>query len=114
MKINLHSLKFRLILLVILIVAFSNVTLTLVANKLSTSTVESTVSQMMSAVTDSAVSKIVGETERHFRVAETVAAMDFVRDPHVSIKEKCERLRQVRKISEDYENVSFYVLSLIV
>ncbi len=108
MKINLHSLKFRLILLVILIVAFSNVTLTIVANKLSSSTVESTVKQMMSAVTDSAVSKIVGETERHFRVAETVAAMDFVRDPRISIKEKCERLRQVRKISEDYENVSFY------
>ena len=108
MKINFHSLQFRLIAMVIAIVVVSNVTLAFVADKLSTSTVEETVHQLMDSVTESAVSKIIGETERHFRVAETVAAMDFVRDSNISLLEKCERLRAVSKISEDYENVSFY------
>ena len=108
MRINLHSLQFRLMAMVISIVVVSNVTLAVVADRLSTSTTEDTVHQLMDSVTESAVSKIIGETERHFRVAETVAAMDFVRDPDVPLLEKCERLRAVAKISEDYENVSFY------
>ena len=108
MKINLHSLQFRLMALVIAIAAVSNITLAIVADNLSTSTVEDTVHQLMNAVTDTAVTDIKGDTERHFRVAETVAAMDFVRDPDVSLLEKCERLRAIAKISTEYENVSFY------
>ncbi|MBR1403991.1 MAG: methyl-accepting chemotaxis protein [Treponema sp.] len=108
MKINLHSLQFRLMAMVIAITVVSNVTLAIVADNLSSSTVQETVHQLMNSVTESAVSKIKGETERHFRVAETVAAMDFVRDPNVSVLEKCERLRAISKISDDYENVSFY------
>ncbi|MBQ8013612.1 MAG: HAMP domain-containing protein [Treponema sp.] len=108
MKINFHSLQFRLMAMVIAIVAVSNIALAVVANRLSTSTTQDTVRQLMDAVTESAVSKIIGETERHFRVSETVAAMDFVRDPEISVLEKCERLRAIAKISEDYENVSFY------
>ena len=108
MKINFHSLEFRLIAFVLAIVAVSNVALALIADNLSTSTVEATVHQLMDAVTDSAAGKIKGETERHFRVAETVAAMDFVRNTEVSTLEKCERLRAIAEISEDYENVAFY------
>ncbi len=94
--------------LVILIAIISNVALTIVATKLSSATVEDTVHQLMDSVTDNVVSKVTAETQKTFKVAETVAAIDFVRNPNVSILEKCERLRAIAKIDSDYENISFY------
>ena len=108
MKFNIHSLQFRLMTMVIAIVVVSNVLLAVVADKLSTATVEDTVHQLMDAVTDSAAGKIKGEMEKHTRIVNAVAAIDFVRDPNVPLLEKCERLRALSAISEEYENVSFY------
>ncbi|MCR5724378.1 MAG: HAMP domain-containing protein [Treponema sp.] len=108
MRINLHSLQFRLIAMVLAIVVVSNVALTVIADNLSSATVTETVHQLMDAVTDSAASKIQGEIEKHVRLVETVSAIDFVRDPAVPLAEKCVRLRALSKISDDYENVAFY------
>lgn len=108
MKVNVHSLKFRLIAMVFVIVVVSNVSLALIARSLSTDTVTATVHQLMEAVTDSAAGKVKGEIEKTVRMTDAVATIDFVRDPSVSLLEKCERLRALAKVSDDYENVSFY------
>ncbi|MBR1535937.1 MAG: methyl-accepting chemotaxis protein, partial [Treponema sp.] len=108
MKINLHSLQLKLMVMVIAIVAVSNIALAIVADRLSTATVTETVHQLMEAVTDSAAGKVRGEVEKTIRMTDAVAALDFVRDSNVSLLEKCERLRALAKVSEDYENVSFY------
>ncbi|MBQ4379556.1 MAG: HAMP domain-containing protein [Treponema sp.] len=108
MKINFHSLQFRLMAMVIAIAAISNITLAIVAKNLSTTTITNTVHQLMESVTDSAAGKVKGEVEKTIRMTDAVAAIDFVRDPDVPLLEKCERLRALAKVSEDYENVSFY------
>ena len=108
MRFSFHSLQFRLMAMVIAIAVVSNVALTVVADNLSSSTVTDTVHQLLQTVADSAAEKVRGEVEKTIRMTDAVAAIDFVRDSNVPLLEKCERLRAIAKVSEDYENVSFY------
>ena len=70
-----HTLQFRLIAIVVAIFAVSNVILVSVALKLSTSSTEKTVSNLLNSVTDSAAGKIKGETEKQFRMLEAIARL---------------------------------------
>ncbi|MCR5699576.1 MAG: HAMP domain-containing protein [Treponemataceae bacterium] len=104
------SLQFRLIILVIAIIVFSNASIISVSMKLSNKTVTNTVEALINAVTDSAAGKIKGETEKQFRMLEAVANMDFLKDPSASHLAKCQQLTRIAGISDDYENIGFYDL----
>lgn len=105
-----HTLQFRLIAIVVAIFAVSNVILVSTALKLSTSSTEKTVSNLLNSVTDSAAGKIKGETEKQFRMLEAIARTDFLKDENVPLLEKCQQLTRISKVSPDYENIGFYDL----
>ena len=105
-----HSLQFRLVAIVVAIFVVSNVILVSVALKLSTSSTEKTVSNLLNAVTDSAAGKIKGETEKQFRMLEAIARTDFLKDENVPLLEKCQQLTRISKVSSDYENIGLYDL----
>ena len=105
-----QSLQFRLIAIVLAIFIVSNVVIVVTALNLSTTSTTNTVHQLLDAVTDSASGKIKGETEKQFRMLESVARADFLNDEDVSLLEKCQQLTRIAKVSDEYENISFYDL----
>ena len=107
----LHSLQFRLIAIVVSIFIVSNVIIVVTALSLSTSSTTNTVHQLLDAVTDSASGKIKGETEKQFRMLQSLAKMDDMRDEEVSVYDKCRELNRISKVSEDYENIGYYDLA---
>lgn len=108
MRLNFRSLQFKLMLMVLAIVVLSNVTISIVANKLSTGTVTKTVQALMDATTNTAASKIKAFSEQQFRMLTAISEMDFIKDDNTSLEEKCTRLRMLRKISSEYENIAYY------
>ena len=107
----LHSLQFRLIAIVVSIFIVSNVIIVVTALSLSTSSTTNTVHQLLDAVTDSASGKIKGETEKQFRMLQSLAKMDDMRDEEVSVYDKFRELNRISKVSEDYENIGYYDLA---
>ena len=105
-----QSLQFRLIAIVLVIFIVSNVIIVSVALGRSTASTSKTVSKLLDAVTDSAAGKIKGETEKQFRMLESIAKIDFLRDDNISLLEKCQMLTKVSKVSSDYENICLYDL----
>ncbi|MBQ4377673.1 MAG: HAMP domain-containing protein [Treponema sp.] len=105
-----HTLQFRLIATVVAIFVVSNVILVAMALKLSTSSTEKTVSNLLNAVTDSAAGKIKGENEKQFRMLEAIARSDFLKDDEVPFLSKCQQLTRIAKVSSDYENIGLYDL----
>ena len=104
------SLQFRLIGLVVLIVLASNVGIINVTLNLSKKSTAKTVNELLNATTDSASGKIKDENEKHFRMLEAVANMDFLKDSSTPLLQKCQQLTRIAKISDDYENIGYYDL----
>ncbi|MBR1721068.1 MAG: HAMP domain-containing protein, partial [Treponema sp.] len=105
-----QSLQFRLIAIVLVIFIVSNVIIVSVALGRSTASTSKTVSKLLDAVTDSAAGKIKGETEKQFRMLETIAKFEFLWDDNIPLLEKCQMLTKVSKVSSDYENIGLYDL----
>ncbi len=106
----LHSLEFKLLSIVLLIFILSNVILTFTAIKTSTNSISTAVGSLLNAVTDSAAGKIKGETEKQFRMLETLARADFLKDENIEFIEKCRQLTRIAKVSNEYENIGLYDL----
>ena len=105
-----HSLEFKLIAIVISIFIVSNVTLSVVSIKSSSSSITDTVYRLLNSVTDSAAGKVKGETEKHFRMLEAVARADFFKDDSIPLIEKCQQCTRISKVNADYENLGYYDL----
>lgn len=80
-----HSLEFRLISIVLSIFIVSNVGLTFTAIRTSTTSISENVEKLLNAVTDSAAGKVKGETEKQFRMLNSLARTDFVRDSEMPL-----------------------------
>ncbi len=105
-----QSLQFRLIAIVVTIFIVSNVVIVSTALSRSTASTSDAVSKLLDAVTDSAVGKIKGETEREIRMLESVARMSMLHDESIPLLEKCRELTRIAKVSLEYENIAFYDL----
>ena len=106
-----HSLQFRLVAIVLGIFVVSNIVLVSVSMNLSTVSVTASVESLLNAVTDSASGKIKGETEKSYRVLETLALMDSITSEDTPLIEKCRQLTHISKVSDEYENIAYYDLA---
>ncbi len=108
MKINFKSLQMKLSLLIVLIAAASNIIMMLVAKTISSSTVQSTVVDVMSSTTENVESKVLAELDMHFRMLEALSVTDTVQDLSMDLQEKCNRITAIKNIHSDYENICYY------
>lgn len=104
------SLTFRMIAFVVLIIIISNTVIIASSMVLSKRSIAKTVDSLVDAVLDSASGKMSGEMQKHFRMLETVAEMDDIRNPSIPLIEKCQQLTRISQMSDDYENIGFYDL----
>ncbi len=102
------SLQLKLTVMVLTILAVSNVLLTYVARALANSTVQESVRSQMDSTRENVESKINAETEKHFRLLEGIAATDAARNPDLTLWERCSQITNIKSINSVYENISYY------
>ena len=105
-----HSLGFRLIVIVFGIFLLSTATLAFTALRLAQSSTSDAVESLLYTVTDSASSKIRGEIAKHTRMLQGLASSDFFRDEDIPLEEKCQQLQKIAELIPDseYENIVIY------
>ena len=106
----LTSLQFRLIVIVISIFAISNTVIVSVAINLSQKSTTQSVDALLNTVAESVADQIKAEEEKNFRMLNAIAKSDFLKDPNLTLLEKCQQLTRISKVSSDYENIGFYDL----
>ncbi len=104
------TLKFKLTLTIASLILVACLVLGTVSYIVASNNITKTTYELMNSVTDSATGKIKGEVEKHIHMLEGVAEMDQLKDPNISMREKCQQLTRIAKISSDYENIAFYDL----
>ncbi len=102
------TLQFKVIALVLAIVLVSNIAMEIISRITATGTVNSTVIQLMESAKSSVAARIADENSKQYRVLESLATMDFIREPSVSLSSKTHRLKAATKVGAEYENICFY------
>ncbi len=104
------TLQFKLTAVISLLILILTLALGTIVFMISSRTVTASVYDYMNAASDSASGKIKGETEKQFRMLNALAEIEYIRDPSVSVLDKCLFLRDLVPVSEEYENISYYDL----
>ncbi|WP_294428136.1 methyl-accepting chemotaxis protein [uncultured Treponema sp.] len=105
---KLNSLKTKLLLLLLLIVVISNVVLGLIAYTMSKSSLEASVEQTITTISEKIASQVALGNEREFKMLDSLASMAILQDPDVPLAEKSQMLLKVAKIDKKYENIGYY------
>lgn len=102
------SLKAKLMLLLISIVALSNIILGSIAYTMSKSSLENSVEKTITTISEKVASEVVQANDREFHLLEVLANMPAIKDTNTSIQEKNFILSEAAKTDSNYENIAFY------
>ncbi|WP_027727803.1 methyl-accepting chemotaxis protein [Treponema sp. C6A8] len=105
---KLNSLKFKLLVLLLGIVIFSNVVLGFIAYTMAKSSLGNSVENQIIAISENAANLIRENNEKEFHMLDVLANMSVIQDPSVSNQEKTEIVSSAKKINTNYENISYY------
>ncbi|MBR0497078.1 MAG: HAMP domain-containing protein [Treponema sp.] len=105
---KLNSLKTKLLMLLILIVVISNGILGAIAYTMSKSSLESSVEQTITTISEKIAVQVAQQNEREFHLLESLANLSIIQDPDISIAEKSKILLGVAKTDPRYENIAYY------
>jgi methyl-accepting chemotaxis protein len=98
----------KLLITIISIVFAAILLLTAIISHYSSTAMTELVHDTLNTVADTTATKIAGNNEKEFKMLSTVAALQKVRDPSVSIEEKTKVLTAVRDSDKSYINVAYY------
>jgi len=103
------SLQVKLLIMVLAIVIVSSTVLSIVAYKRFSTSLTHNVYEKLAEVSDNVCRQIESVNEREFEKLRTLAKLDIIRDPSVSLQEKQEVLTGVfNELEGNYENLAFY------
>jgi len=103
------SLQVKLMIMVSVIVVVSSTVLSVVAYKRFSSSLTRNVYEKLAEVSDNVCHQIETVNEMEFEKLRTIAKLDVVRDPAISLQEKQNVLTAVYKqMKGNYENLAFY------
>ena len=105
---KLNSLKFKLLILLLGIVIFSNVVLGFIAYSMAKSSLGKSVENQIIAISENAANLIRANNENEFHMLDVLANMTVIQDPNVSGQEKTLIVSSAKKISSNYENIAYY------
>ena len=105
---KLNSLKAKLMLLLILIVVFSNGALGFMAYTMSKRGLEDSVEKTLTSVAEKVSGQIAQILEREFHMLDVLANMSVLQDPYVSTEEKTALVFGATRTDSHYENIAFY------
>ena len=105
---KLNSLKTKLSLVLLFIVVVSIVVLGLIAYTMSKSSLETSVEQTITTISEKIAVEIAQRNEREFHLLDGLATMAPIQDPSLSIAEKSAMLLKVAKTDPRYENIGYY------
>lgn len=105
---KLNSLKTKLLLLLLSIIVVSNVILGLIALTMSKSSLENSVEQTITTISEKIAVEVSQANEREFHLLDSLANMSVIQDSNVPNAEKSRMLLGVAKTDSRYENIGFY------
>ncbi len=106
-----HSLKFKLTAIVCFIILVILLAQGAVSFNVSTKSVDSSITQLLDSITESAAGKVQAEVEKHYHMLSTIANFRYFKDTDSPLDEKCRQLTRLAKVhSTVYENIGYYTL----
>jgi len=103
------SLKAKILFLFLLIVLVSNTVLGIITFKTSAKNLTESVNKQLGAVANDLANQIAAINKKELAVLQTLADLDIIRDPEISMQEKQDHLTSVlKKMDSKYENLAFY------
>lgn len=108
-KINAHSLKFKLIFLIILIVVFSNVLLGFVSIKIIRPAMEKSVEEVLSSNSQAFSEVVYKENEEIFSILHILANLDYIKSDDNSVYEKNEILSSIPRVNTNIKKIAYYL-----
>lgn len=107
-KLNVHSLKFKLIFLIIFIVVISNILLGLVSIYNTKPAMEKSVEEVLNSNSETFAEVVYKENEEIFSVLHVLANLDYIKNDETSLSEKNRVLSAIPRINQNIKKISFY------
>ena len=103
------SLRSKLTLLLIIIIAISNGVLGVIAYSVSKSSLESSVESTITTISDKIAIQISLENERVLHMLDGISHIRDIQNPDIHLEEKHDILKNLKRITNsNYENITFY------
>ena len=103
-----NSIRTKLIVLILTIIAFSNVLLSFIALFIAKPALENSVEETVTTLSEDIATQVKLSNERHFKLLETLANLTFIKSSSYSIKEKNAILLEAIKNEPQYRSIAFY------
>ncbi len=102
-----HSLQFKLMVMVLVIVLFSNIALGITARIVATSSLSDAVVQTMETNTRDISNQVSSIREKQFRFLEGIANLPSIKSDEYSLREKTDFIMGIWSVSPEYVAISF-------
>lgn len=107
-KFNPHSLKFKLIFLILFIVIASNTLLETVSMKITKPAMEKSVEEVLSSNSDTFADIIYKQNEEVFSILKTLANLEFIRGDYVTLDNKNIELSFLSSVNKNIKSIVLY------
>ncbi len=107
-KINIHSLKFKLLFLIIFIVVVSNVLLGFVSIRITKPAMEKSVEEVLNSNSETFSEIVYKENEEIFSILHVIANLDYIKNTETSIEEKNTVLSSIPRVNTNIKKIAFY------
>ncbi len=105
--INISSLKFRIILFVIILVTIGTFTLGAISKRTAVPALETSIGQTLEQATDNIANKLNAHNEKIFNILNSLASISIICDENAPVEEKAFTLDKVKESSNDFINLTF-------
>ena len=103
------GLKFKIILLVVLLISFSVIALGLISRKELAYSISTNTEQIMTLNAQKSARILQDVNKKEFYLLESIASLPFIRDPSISLEEKTVQLEAIAKSNPvHFENLAYY------
>ena len=103
-----QSLKFKFALIMSIIVSLSLFMMGFGFKQTAAQSLKTRTEEYINALTDAALGKAKGETERHLQTLKVLAETPLVKDQTIPLIDKCRQLTEIANTNPDYENFGYY------